>query len=269
MRFKLNELNVRRILNAILRRIKSWPHKLSWILLSNSNKTNLKKFKNKYVGQTCFLVANGPSLKKMDLSFLKNKISFGLNRIYLGYNDMGFKNDYLVCINKLVLEQFSSDISNLDIPKFLNWECRKTFREDKNAMFICKNFFGKRFGKQIHRSLNPAATVTYAALQVIYYMGFKDVIIIGLDHNFITKNKKTPNRTELRTEEIDVNHFHPNYFPKGSKWETPDLISSEYFYKLARDIFEKDNRKIYDCTVDGKCEVFEKSNLERFLKFLK
>jgi hypothetical protein len=96
-------------------------------------------------------------------------------------------------------------------------------------------------------------------------MGFTKVIIIGMDHNFSTKSKNRPNKMEVREEEEDVNHFHPNYFPKGSKWETPDLKSSEYFYKIARKEYEKDGRQIIDCTIGGKCEVFEKDDYTNYI----
>ena len=189
MRFKLIELNLFRITNAVIRRLISIPHKLSWFMNSKSNSDKLKLYENKYKGQTCYLVANGPSLKKMDLSFLENKISFGLNRIYLAYDDMKFTNNFLVSINKLVLSQFSDDINSLKITKFLNWECRNHFDLNmENNLFVYKSFFGKKFGKKMNTSINPAATVTYAALQIIYYMGFQKVIIIGMDHNFITKD---------------------------------------------------------------------------------
>lgn len=264
MRFKLSELNLLRIIKGIQRRFLALPHKVLWSLKSNGNSRELLKYKNKYIGQTCFLVANGSSLKKMDLSFLENKISFGLNRIYLAYEDMCFTNNFLVSINKLVLEQFSSEIKSLNIPKFLNWECRETYKHDKRALFIYKSFFGSKFGKELNKSINPAATVTYAALQIIYFMGFKKVIIIGLDHNYVTKSKNTPNKTEIRTEEKDENHFHPNYFPKGAKWETPDLTSSDYFYEIAREEFEKDGRSIIDCTIGGKCSVFQKGKIDAY-----
>lgn len=90
-------------------------------------------------------------------------------------------------------------------------------------------------------------------------MGFSEVIIIEMDYNFQTKKNNRPNEVEVREEE-DKNNFHPNYFPKGSKWETPDLVSSEYFYNIAKNEFEKVGRKIIDCTVNGKCQVFEKGD---------
>lgn len=266
MRIKLKELNFLRFYKAISRRFTAIPQKILWSfsIHGNKNKLKLKNFKNIHKGQSCFLVANGPSLKKMDLSFLKNEISFGLNRIYLAYGDMGFTNDYLVSVNGLVLSQFSDEILNLNMPKFLNWESRELYGFKEDVNYIYKSLFGNNFGKDISKSLNPAATVTYAALQIIYYMGFSKVIIIGMDHNFQTKSN--PNKTETRVEEVDEDHFHPEYFPKGSQWETPDLYSSEYFYKIANNEFDKDGRKIIDCTIDGKCDVFHKGIIEDYLK---
>jgi hypothetical protein len=266
MRVKINELSLKRIYNAILRRLAALPYKISWSFSKKGieNRKSLTQFKNLHSGERCYLVANGPSLKQMDLSFLENSISFGLNRIYLAYDDMNFKNNYLVSINNLVLTQFKDEIQKLNMPKFLNWENKASFKQNNSIYYVYKSFAGNNFGVDMSKSLNPAATVTYAALQIIYYMGFSEVIIIGMDHNFETKNKNRPNETEVRDEEVDNNHFHPNYFPKGSKWETPDLISSEYFYKIARKQFENDGRKIFDCTINGKCQVFEKRKISDF-----
>jgi hypothetical protein len=266
MRVKINEISLKRIYNAISRRFLNLPYKVSWNFSKRGikNRNNLTAFKDIHKGKRCYLVANGPSLKQMNLSFLKNSISFGLNRIYLAYDNMGFKNDYLVCVNGTVLNQFANEIQLLKITKFLNWENKKYFKQENSINYVYKSFAGRNFGNDISKSINPAATVTYAALQIIYYMGFSEVIIIGMDHNFESKNKNRPNELELRTEEVDNNHFHPNYFPKGSKWETPDLISSEYFYKIARKKFENDGRKIFDCTIKGKCQVFEKRNISDF-----
>ena len=41
-------------------------------------------------GERCFIIGNGPSLKQTDLTKLKNEYTFGLNRIYLAFPEMGF-----------------------------------------------------------------------------------------------------------------------------------------------------------------------------------
>ena len=70
--------------------------------------------------------------------------------------------------------------------------------------------------------------------------------------------KGKPSETETRAGEQDQSHFHPQYFPKGSKWQLPDLLRSEIDFSLARKAFEADGRKILDATIDGKCPVFER-----------
>lgn len=100
-----------------------------------------------------------------------------------------------------------------------------------------------------------SATVTNVALQLAYYMGFSDVVMIGVDHSFASKGE--PNST-VTTKEFDANHFSADYFPKGFKWQLPDLETSERGYGLARKVYEADGRKIVDATVGGKLEIFDK-----------
>ena len=108
---KLSEISFQRIFKGIIRRIIIVPHKIAWTFSKTAkiNRAELKKFHNIHAGERCFLIANGPSLSKTNINLLKNEITFGLNRIYLNYPNMEFKPSYLVCINKLFLEQFSNE----------------------------------------------------------------------------------------------------------------------------------------------------------------
>ena len=58
----------------------------------------LKKYKDIHKGKRCFIIGNGPSLQMSDLEILyKNKeICFGVNRIFLGFNDTEWRPDYYV-----------------------------------------------------------------------------------------------------------------------------------------------------------------------------
>jgi hypothetical protein len=89
-------------------------------------------------------------------------------------------------------------------------------------------------------------------------MGFRQVIIIGLDHNYVDKG--VPSKTETRTAEHDQSHFHPDYFPKGSRWQLPDLLRSEIDFEISRLAYEADGREILDATTGGKCRAFKKAD---------
>jgi hypothetical protein len=91
-------------------------------------------------------------------------------------------------------------------------------------------------------------------------MGFQEVILIGVDHHFVEEG--TPNIVELRESEVDQSHFAPNYFPKGVKWQLPDLQHAENAYTLARDTYDRNGRRVIDATVGGKCPIFEKVEFE-------
>lgn len=88
-------------------------------VLKDSNQ-RLLAFKDKHKGQRCVIIGNGPSLNQMDLSFLKNEICFGLNKIYLGFEKWGFIPTYYVSVNRLVIEQNAEEILNIPCPKFLS-----------------------------------------------------------------------------------------------------------------------------------------------------
>ncbi len=86
-------------------------------------------------------------------------------------------------------------------------------------------------------------------------MGFEQVILIGVDHNFQTKGP--PNSTIVSSGE-DPNHFSPHYFGRGFKWQLPDLQGSERAFRLARNAYEAHGRQVIDATIGGKLTIFPK-----------
>jgi hypothetical protein len=215
----------------------------------------IQTFRNKYVGKRCFIIGNGPSLRNTDMKKLENEYTFGMNRIFLMFPELGFKASFLVSVNDLVIEQSKVDIKKVGIPTFVSWRARKWLEPQENLHYLYTSYTGKKFAKDASKRLWEGATVTYSCLQLAYYMGFSQAILIGVDHSFTTKGK--PNTTIESTGD-DPNHFHPGYFGKGFKWQLPDLDTSEVGYCLAKETFKKDGREIIDATVGGKLTVFPK-----------
>jgi hypothetical protein len=152
------------------------------------------------------------------------------------------------------------------MPKFVNLYQRSLFDKDTRDLYYLRVTSGIKvfFGESILGPLESGSTVTNVAIQLAYYMGFNEVVLIGVDHNFIDKG--IPNSVEARIPEEDVNHFAPNYFPKGVAWQLPDLLHSELAYKEDRKYFEANGRKIIDATVNGKCDVFTKVDFYSLFK---
>jgi len=219
----------------------------------------IQRFHNGYKGERCFIIGNGPSLRKMDLSRLKKGFTFGMNRIFLMYPQLGFSTTFLVSINNLVIEQSATDIQSLKIPRFVSWRSRTWLHPEEDLFFLYTTYTGPKFARDVTGRVWEGATVTYVSLQLAYYFGFSEVVLIGVDHNFATKGE--PNKT-VTSEGNDPNHFHPDYFGKGFRWQLPDLETSEIAYRLAKNAFESDGRRVIDATKNGKLTVFPKVDYE-------
>ncbi|MEX1248190.1 MAG: 6-hydroxymethylpterin diphosphokinase MptE-like protein [Anaerolineales bacterium] len=267
-RLRPSELTPSRIAAALARRVADIPHAMAWSFSreARANRDRLATFRNMHQDARCVVIANGPSLGRMDLSSLRREITFGLNRIYLNFRSMGFGTSYYVSINELVLEQFGAEIAGLQMAKFLNWNRRAIVHKGSPGVHYLRMKLGLNddFSRDITLPMSSGGTVTFVALQLAYLMGFRKVVLIGLDHRFSSAG--TPNQTELRENVEDRDHFHPNYFPAGSRWQLPDLRRSELAYALARQAFEADGREILDATVDGSCPVFEKTDFSKLFK---
>ena len=221
-----------------------------------SDRERLKEFRDRHKGERCFIIGNGPSLNKTDLSLLEEEISFGMNRIYLMFEKLGFETTYFFAINTLVIEQCASEISALPMPKFLTWRSRSWMTGDPGAIFVDTDYRGaEAFSTDLTGRVFEGGTVTYVALQAAYLMGFQKVILVGVDHRYSTEG--AANATVVAQGE-DPDHFHPEYFGRGFRWQLPDLEASEQSYRLARAAFEAAGREIVDATVGGQLEVFPK-----------
>ncbi|GAA0856803.1 hypothetical protein GCM10009114_20080 [Aliiglaciecola litoralis] len=186
---------------------------------------------------------------------MQRETTIGLNKIFLGFKKFKFYPNYYVCVNKKVLEQAQQDIKQLTCRKFLSNRCGNLFQNDYLTHVIDTSAPSARFCKNIESNIEEGWTVTYAALQIAYYLGFKEVFIIGMDHSF--QYNGAPNAESIMTQK-DPNHFSDEYFAKGCTWDNPDLKNSERSYEIARQVYENSGRRIYDATVGGNCDVFEK-----------
>jgi hypothetical protein len=215
----------------------------------------LGKYEGLHEGERCFIIGNGPSLNHTDLGLLKSEYTFGMNRIYLLFPEIGFETSYYVSVNTLVLEQCHREISSLNMPRFLTWRGRRWF--DHNGIYFLDTDYlaPADFSTDVRGRVFEGSTVTYVALQIAYYMGFEEVVLVGVDHSFSSKGR--PNETVI-SEGDDPNHFAPHYFGRGFRWQLPDLEASEQAYRLAKTAFEADGRRVLDATIDGKLDIFEK-----------
>jgi 6-hydroxymethylpterin diphosphokinase MptE-like len=237
-----------------LSRAAQWPA-ARFHPLRRASDHRLAALRDIHRGERCFIIGNGPSLKRTDLACLKDEYTFGMNRFYMLFNELGYSTSYYLTVNSLVVEQCAEDLRSLTMPVFISWRSRTLIQPGKDTIFLHTTYTGPKFARDARERMWEGATVTYVALQLAFHMGFEQVILIGVDHNFTTQGK--PNSTVV-SQGDDPNHFSPGYFGKGFRWQLPDLETSERAYRMAHQVYQQAGRLVLDATIGGKLTVFPK-----------
>ncbi|MDB4779800.1 DUF115 domain-containing protein [Akkermansiaceae bacterium] len=260
------DITFTRIVNAIIRRVKWSYHLLIYFLpfgFSLKNRRKIEAIKDANKGKRCFILATGPSLKKVKFDMLKDEFLIGMNRGFLLEQEFKVLLDLLVCIdNKTQLEQFTADYDQINhIPTFYDFRLRRLFRKLPNRFFTL-NCFSPRFMTDGSTIFGDGGSVTYNCIQLAYHLGFKEVYLLGKDHSYNTNAKSG---TSVKVENTEGNHFSNNYYHRDQIYDAPDYLKEEFAYEIAFEHFKKNNRNIFDLTIGGNLEVFPKKNLSEII----
>lgn len=237
-----------------------YKHSLGSDHFKNYRDQTLGQYKNLHQGSTCVIIGNGPSLMKTDFGLLDGVVTIGLNKIFKLFERTDFRPTYMCSYIKDVVSQCLDEfISFTDVPLFVAHECLDILPPNYSHV----HYFGPH--KQHSFSTNPineiccGYTVSYIAMQLAYYMGFKRVVLIGMDHDFAGYDGEGDQF--MRIDKARPMHFDPEYFSSGQFWQTPNYKMMENSFRFAKNIFENDSREIIDATIDGKLTVYPKMTL--------
>lgn len=222
-------------------------------------------YKNIHEGKRCFIVGNGPSLRNTNLDLIKNEFSFAMNRIGLIYDKTEWRPNYFVCpTGNSQRKNWKADIEKsvrLGIPCwFWNQDYNKKLYSDyKNIIYVnCKhhkesNQYFKEgpplswFSTECHNWMSKYGTSLITAMQMAFYMGFKEIYLLGCDLGFDKKE----------------HHFSKEYdkgaFLKGLSLDK-SMTSAHRLMKKAGDEY---NVKIYNASLGGSLDVYEKVDYEK------
>lgn len=205
----------------------------------------IEEFKDRHKGQRCFLLGSGPSIASMDLSALKDEITFSCNRGYLMFKQLGFPTTYWAIEDFLDAEQWGKEFVELDgVTKFA-----------ASDLDMDKSFVSVPFSRQEGFSLAPpfkfGGTVMHFMLQLVAYMGCSEAILLGNDFKWDTTCVSTGSKWTVRG--VDENHFDPDYWPNGAKSFPPQPE------RMRRAFFGARNHglKVINATPGSALDVFE------------
>lgn len=235
--------------------------------------SKLKKFKDIHKGQRCFIIGNGPSLNQTNLSLIKDEIIFGVNTLYAGLTKFGITCDYYAVSDGIMWRNHIEDILGVDTTLFLGGVAGREyigdfrfFRKFKRNKPIVVQRLGQIqdsscFSRDISRGHYEGTTVIIdMCLQVAYYMGFKEVYLLGCDCDFSGSLHFDGAPTVSEDGIAKLRPTDPGYIQFTNDWSR--IFES---YEMCKKVYEEDGREIINATVGGKLEVFKRMKLEEII----
>jgi hypothetical protein len=84
-----------------------------------------------------------------------------------------------------------------------------------------------------------------------------------MDFSYAVPESSVVSKDTIISNEDDPNHFHPDYFGKGKKWHDPKLDNCKMVYEYAKKVYEEKGKNIFNASIGGKLEVFERVDFNR------
>lgn len=228
----------------------------------------ITSMKDKHKGDRCFIIGNGPSLRVDDLERLRGEYTFGANRIYEIFDQTKWRPTYYFAVDNSFIEAEIDRLNAFELNKlFLAADESLDLSRIKNAIRIFEytkfkvnkwNDTTAHISEDVSQYFSVGYTVTFTEIQAAIYMGFKEIILLGIDFCYSSVRDK---RGRIHTNEGVMDYF------SGKKYESTVLpyYSNLYAYKAAKKYADEHDIKIINATRGGKLEVFERVNIDEII----
>ncbi|BBB24353.1 hypothetical protein CVFO_1263 [Isorropodon fossajaponicum endosymbiont JTNG4] len=247
------------------------------------------ELEDKHKGQRCFLLGSGPSIKQENLKVLKNEIVFALNNFYVhpDFQEImsGDVEKYYMTapIHLPQTEQEWKDWFE-DMEQYIPKHTKILFGLNtykNNTRYILNKYelfnnhqvnwyytgintgeyysFNKKDIKMTNMIWNANTISIYALISAIY-MGFDEIYLLGIDHNYVCNQG---NQWRFYKEGLHQKNEISRTM-KGKSYNQHTFAATGKIFKQYQMLLEKN--KIYNCSNTSLLDIFEYANLEKILK---
>jgi hypothetical protein len=224
----------------------------------------LRALKDTYRGRRGFIVANGPSLKSMNLCFLKNEFVCILNNGGQAIGGMLPHADMHVVFDNNKYRRFAAEFESValtnSIPyRFFNFKLRKDWKKldqrSNRPYFIIGNprpLLEGGFVRDPWRGYGDCATVVLPAVQIMYYMGFSEIYVLGVDLDYESQGPYFYSLgAKDRVHEQD---------PKVQGRRAASIPHADEEFALVLRVMQADGRKLVNAGVGGRLDALPRVN---------
>lgn len=232
----------------------------------------MKKIHNSHLGESCFIIGNGPSLSADDLTVLhdNNIDTFAVNRIFKIFPQTKWRPTYYVSTDHVLVRDILDDVNNIEAKeKFIPLQnkyyngivvrgARYFFRNDKR-----ENDQPEGFSLDCTDQVNIRGTVTIASIQLAAHMGYRNIYLLGVDHNF---DKIITEDGEVIIDPSVKNYFVEGYDNDVADEVVHDLGNTTKAYLDVQRFYSKNGVHIYNASRQTKLTAFPRVTFEEAIR---
>lgn len=235
--------------------------------LDRVHRPRLRALRDRFAGaRRAFLIGNGPSLNRTDLEPLRHEVTFASNGFLLKLPELGWSPTFYCVEDRLTAEDRAEGILALTgstrlVPAHLAY----VVPDGPDTIFLDHRPApegGPVFSREADRMTHPGGSVTFLMLQVAAWLGFRELILVGMDGTWRMppdawrSDEDGASVLDMATD--DPNHFHPDYCGKGIRWHEPRPDRMARAFAEARRAIEEAGQTVSDATIGGRLDLFER-----------
>ena len=239
---------------------------------------------NRHTGQRCFILGNGPSANKLDLMALKGETVISVSNGYLHEAYAAFAPRYH-CVPQITYDSMTREdvvawftemhqhLGNAEL--FLNETEAELVREHRLFPGRIVHYVALREGFDelsergvidITRAIPRVESVPVMALMIAMYMGFSDIILLGVDHDhfktgnyvyaFVPQIQDGKDCTVSANGRVLISR-HDDFQSLARLWRQ---------YRVLREIAQKNRISVINATPSGELDEFPRTSFETVVK---
>lgn len=260
------------ILRKITRTVEKGIKRIINVNRFQKGKFTIQGYRNLYDGKRCFIIGNGPSLTIRDLDRLKESgdISIASNSIYNLFPKTEWRPTIYTVHDFQEIKKTRDKISEVKSDlKIVAMSATGRIYDIDGAVLLrlIEPSEGEiHFSDDISECVYDGGTVTYVSIQCAVYMGFREIILLGVDHSFAREKTKDG---QIITNKGVTNHFQDyqtkEFWGNGQKDEEAVIFPLDFAtnaFIAARRYADEHGVRILNATRGGKLEVFDRVNFD-------
>jgi hypothetical protein len=229
------------------------------------------QLKDVHNGERCFILATGPSINKQNLKLLRGEKCIAVSNFFL-HPDYNIIKPYYYCVaqchSPVTEEAWQAWISEMadrtiDAAMFFSLKDQPSIL--LNGNFMNRKVFYLKFGESwdgafvgdidITRPLPLPQSVTLIALVVALYLGFRNIHLLGCDHDGFLHVYESRHFYD-ENKDVLVKKGYNEWYQRDLGEQFRAAYNLWLQYKVIRAYAQKNGINIYNATEGGYLDVF-------------